>query len=105
MEAAILMEQPMDKILTMILFSALKKEAATVVSRDPLQIKAEEKQPEGLNPYETSFIAAFTKTDSIARRKGLQDMMVALVQSVGEKMKGFSQKETVVYYQDIIKQA
>ncbi len=32
-------------------------------------------------------------------------MMIALVQSVGEKMKGFSQKETVAYYQDIIKQA
>jgi len=31
--------------------------------------------------------------------------MVALVQSLGEKMKGFSQKETVAYYQDIIKQA
>ena len=104
-EAAILMEQPMDKILTMILFSALKKEAVTVISRDPLQIKAEEKQPEGLNPYETSFIAAYTKTDSIERRKGLQDTMVALVQSLGEKMKGFSQKETVAYYQDIIKQA
>ena len=104
-EAAILMEQPMDKILTMILFSVLKKEAATVVTRDPLQIKAEEKQPEGLNPYEISFIAAYTKTDSIERRKGLQDMMVALVQSVGEKMKGFSQKETIAYYQDIIKQA
>jgi hypothetical protein len=104
-EAAILMEQPMDKILTMILFSVLKKEAATVVSTDPLQIKAEVKQPEGLNPYETTFITAYTKTDSVERRKGLQDMMVALVQSVGEKMKGFSQKETVVYYQDIIKQA
>jgi hypothetical protein len=104
-EAAILMEQPMDKILTMILFSALKKEAVTVISRDPLQIKAEVKQPEGLNPYETSFITAYTQNDSIARRKGLQDMMVALVQSIGEKMKGFSQKETIVYYQDIIKQA
>ena len=104
-EAAILMEQPMDKILTMILFSVIKKEAVIVVSRDPLQIKAEAKLPEGLNPYETSFITAYSKTDPIERRKALQDMMIALVQSVGEKMKGFSQKETIAYYQDIIKQA
>jgi hypothetical protein len=104
-EAAILMEQPMDKILTMILFSVLKKEAATVISTEPLQIKPEEKLPEGLNPYEVSFLTAFAITDANGRRRGLQDMMIALVQSVGEKMKGFSQKETVTYYQDIIKQA
>lgn len=104
-EAAILMEQPMDKILTMILFSVLKKEAATVTSPNPLQIKAEDKLPEDLNPYEVSFLNAFAKTDPTARRAALQDMMIALVQSVGEKMKGFSQKETVDYYQDIIKQA
>lgn len=104
-EAAILMEQPMDKILTMILFSVLKKEAATVVSTNPLQIKAEEKLPEGLNPYEISFLNAFAKTDATERKRALQDMMIALVQSVGEKMKGFSQKETVDYYQNIIKQA
>ena len=36
-EAAILLEQPMDKILTMTLFSTIKKEAAKVVSRDPLE--------------------------------------------------------------------
>ena len=104
-EAAILMEQPMDKILTMILFAVLKKEAATVISNNPLQIKAEAKLPEGLNPYEVSFLNAFAKTDATERKRALQDMMIALVQSVGEKMKGFSQKETVAYYQDIIKQA
>lgn len=104
-EAAILMEQPMNKILTMILFSVLKKEAATVTNPNPLEIKVEEKLPEGLNPYEISFLNAFAKSDPNERRRALQDMMIALVQSVGEKMKGFSQKETIAYYQDIIKQA
>ena len=32
-------------------------------------------------------------------------MMVALVKTVGEKMKGFSSKETVTYYEEIIKKA
>ena len=104
-EVAILMEQPMDKILTMILFSVLKKEAATVVKRDPLEIKAEDKLPEGLQDYETNFIMAFLKTDALERRKSLQDMMVSLVQTISEKMKGFSRKETIDYYQSILKQA
>ena len=37
-EAAILMEQPLDKIFTMMLFSSIKKNAAVVKNRDPLEI-------------------------------------------------------------------
>ena len=37
-EAAILMEQPLDKAMTMILFGVVKKGAATVTKRDPLTI-------------------------------------------------------------------
>ncbi len=104
-EAAILMEQPMDKILTMILFSVTKKEVAQVTSRDPLEIKVEATLPEDLRDYEKSFLEAFKLTDKAQRRKALQDMMIALVSVVGEKMKGFSRKETVAYYEEIIKQA
>ena len=32
-------------------------------------------------------------------------MMVDLVKSISEKMRGFSRKETIAYYQDIMKQA
>ena len=38
-EAAILLEEPLDKIMTMILFSVIKKNAAEVITRDPLEIK------------------------------------------------------------------
>ncbi|MDK2980015.1 MAG: hypothetical protein PWQ55_362 [Chloroflexota bacterium] len=104
-EAAILMEQPMDKILTMILFAVTKKEAAEVVKRDPLELKVDEKLPEDLRDYEKAFLEAFKEKNNAARRKKLQEMMVALVKSVGEKMKGFSRKETVTYYEEIIKKA
>ena len=40
-----------------------------------------------------------------AKRKLLQTMMVNLIKSVGEKMKGFSKKETVAFYQDIMNRA
>jgi hypothetical protein len=99
-EAAILMEQPVDKILTMILFATIKKNAAEVVKSDPLEIKVIEPQPEGLYTYEQEFLAAF-KQDVKTRRRALQDVMVNLVKSVSEKMKGFSRKETSDYYKSI----
>ena len=104
-EAAVLMEQPMDKILTMILFGVLRKGAAEVVTRDPLKIKVEETLPDDLRDYELEFLKAFREEKPATRRSLLQSMMVALVKSVGEKMKGFSRKETVTYYEDIIKKA
>ncbi len=104
-EVGILMEQPMDKILTMILFSTMKKEAAQIVTRDPLEIKVEENLPEDLREYEKEFLEAFRLKNSRERTKALQDMMVALVKSVSEKMKGFSRKETIAFYKDIMEKA
>jgi hypothetical protein len=104
-EAAILLEEPMDKILMMTLFSTIKKKAAEVVTRDPLKLKIPDTLPEGLYPYELDFLKAM-KNDAIANQKeGLQDMMINLVKTVSEKMKGFSYKETVVFYKDIIEKA
>ncbi len=105
-EAAILMEQPMDKILSMILFSVVKKGAAAVVTREPLKIQATP-APAGteLQSYETEFISAMTMPSPKEQRKALQDMMIALVKTVSEKMRGFSRKETLAYYQDIMAKA
>jgi hypothetical protein len=104
-EAGILMEEPMDKIMTMILFGALKKNAATVTSRDPLELDLEDPLPEKLRFYERDFLLAFQKDKKRERKKALQKMMVDLVKSVGKKMKGFSRKETVAYYEDITRRA
>ncbi len=104
-EAAILLEQPLDKIMTMILFSVIKKNSAEVITRDPLAIKVNEPIPEDLQPYEKDFLAAFQNTDLVARTKGLRVMVINLVKNVSEKMKGFSRKETIAYYTDITKRA
>jgi LysM repeat protein len=146
-EAAILMEQPMDKIMTMVLFSTIKKGAARVVTKDPLTMEVVSPLPDNLQTYEVDFLKAFEPTsytikqgDTWAaissnanvpaatikefnklqvdtpvpgtilkiptnKRKALQDMMVNLVKTITEKMKGFSRKETVAYYTDIMKKA
>ncbi|NPV56204.1 MAG: hypothetical protein HPY76_05945 [Anaerolineae bacterium] len=104
-EAAILMEQPMDRVITMILFSVIKKGAATVVTREPLKLNVNDPLPEGLHAYEISFLEAFKQSNAKERTKELQDMVIALIRSVSQKMKGFSHKETVDYYKDIMERA
>jgi hypothetical protein len=105
-EAGILMEQPLDKVMTMILFGAIKKEAAEVVKRDPLELKVSQPLPEGLHEYEKGFLEAFAKGANLSKRRSdLQEMTVKLVKSVSEKMKGFSRKETVEYYKGIMERA
>ena len=103
-EAAILMEQPMDKVLTMILFGVMKKEAAIVKQQDPLELEVSEPLPENLHPYEVEFLEAF-KLPENKRRTAMQAMMVNMVKGVEKKMKGFSRKETVAYYEDIMRRA
>jgi hypothetical protein len=103
-EAAIIMEQPLDKVMTMILFGAVKKNAATVLTRDPLKLQVTQPQPEGLHEYEKDFLAAFADPN-VLPKAGLQQMTVNLVKSVSEKMKGFSRKETIEYYKGIMERA
>jgi hypothetical protein len=104
-EAGILMEQPLDKVMTMILFGLVKKNAATVITKEPLKIQPVFPLPADMHDYETDFLAAFKDDSQDTRKKGLQEMTVKLVNSVSEKMKGFSRKETVAYYQDIMERA
>jgi len=104
-EAAILLEAPLDKVMTMILFGVIKKNAATVTSRDPLKLQVSAPLPAELHEYEKGFLAAFAETQTIARRQLLEKMTVDLVKSVSDEMKGFSRKETVAYYQDIMNRA
>ncbi|GAP23026.1 hypothetical protein [Leptolinea tardivitalis] len=104
-EAAILMEQPIDRVMTMILFSIIKKNAASVIQKEPLTIKPSSPLPEGLNDYEKEFITAFEDSDKNKRKRDLQTMIINLVKNVGEKMKGFSRKETIAYYKDIMDRA
>lgn len=103
-EAAIILEQPMDKILTMILFACVKKGATIVEKKDPLKLSFIDPPPQNLRKYETDFLAAMNKKGK-SKRKELQQVMIKLVRSVARKMKGFSKRETVKYYKSIMEKA
>lgn len=104
-EAAILMGQPLEKIMTMILFGVIKKNAAQVEKRDPLELSIIKDGLGNLREYEKEFLDAFKEKDSPNRRKVLQTMAVGLVKEVTNKMKGFSRKETIEYYTSINEKA
>lgn len=103
-EAAIIMEQSLDKVLTMILFGLVKKSAAQVTKQDPLTIEAISPAPADLLDYEKDFLTAFQKPLK-EQRAALQATITDLVKSVSNKMKGFSRQETVAYYKDIMERA
>ncbi|MDY7075679.1 MAG: hypothetical protein SXV54_02015 [Chloroflexota bacterium] len=103
-EAAILLETPLDKVLTMILFGLLKKGAVTVLDDKPLKIQIEEPLPEKLHLYEEKFLKAVKKDHTLSEGR-LRSMMTGLIKAVNSKMKGFSRKETMTYYQDLVKRA
>jgi hypothetical protein len=103
-ESAILLETPLSKVLTMILFGLLKKGAVTVLSDNPLKVEANEPVPADLHPYEKGFLEAVTKDGTLGEAK-LKDMVVGLVRAVNDKMKGFSRKESAAYYRDIVRRA
>jgi hypothetical protein len=67
-EAAILLGEPLDKVMTMILFGVIKKNAAHVVTRDPLQVEVASSLPEGLHEYELNFLNAFREDNPKTRR-------------------------------------
>jgi hypothetical protein len=104
-EAAILLEQPMEKILTMILFAVVKKGAAEVVKRDPLEINAIEPLPDDLRAYEKGFIEAFKIAQPSSRQRELRTVIIDLVKKVALDMKGFSRRETLDYYRNIVQKA
>ncbi len=105
-EAAILLETPLDRVLTMILFSLLKKGVIQVTKEDPLEIEVLSPDPEGgLRPYEKDFITAMREKKPRDRQKKLQKLAITLVKAVQAKMKGFSTKESKDYYRSIMKKA
>ena len=103
-EAAILLEVPLNKVLTMILFGLLKKGAATVLSDDPLKLEVADPRPQGLHDYEEGFLDCVSSRGKISERP-LREMVIELVKAVNKKVKGFSRKDTVAYYRDIVSRA
>lgn len=105
-EAAILLEAPLNKVVAMILFGLVKKGIITVESEKPLKLTAADPLPKEIKLwyYERRFLSAI-KENGTLDEKVLQEMVVDLIGDVNKKLAGFSRKETKTYYKDIAARA
>jgi hypothetical protein len=105
-EAAILLEAPLDRVLTMIIFGLVKKGVITVESDKPPKIIAREPPPENLRLwyYERRFLDA-VRDDGTLAQGALRDLIIDLIGDVNKKLSGFSRQETKTYYKDIAARA
>ena len=118
-QAAVLLEQPLGRILTMIIFGMLKKDLVTMVSEAPISVEVnkkyrcprKERRKQAaktgvvLHDYDQAFLDILQTHQGPVEKCDLNSAMGGLVKSVGERMKGFDLERTREYYRRIVKRA
>jgi hypothetical protein len=102
-EVAALMEEPLNKILALVLFGMIRKGYIKMVTQKPLKL---EKLAHGAPDisYEQEFLKA-VEDDGVVSEKEAVAVLTDLVKRVTEKMKGFSRTKSLSYYREIMKKA
>jgi hypothetical protein len=105
-EAAIVLEAPLNKVVSMILFGLIKKGIITVESEKPLKVKALDPLPNDVKLwyYERRFLEAIRPNGALDEGE-LREMVIDLIGDVNKKLTGFSRKETKAYYKDVAARA
>lgn len=105
-ESATLLELPLNKVATLILFGLIKKRVIKVKTKEPLllEIVEEKEKKQKLHDYEKDFLKTIGK-DGIIKQRILRTTFINLIKSVNKKTKGFSRKKTREYYRGILNRA
>lgn len=104
-EAAILLDLPLQRVVTMILFGLLKKGIVRVEGNGgPGVFEIEGVDKSNLSDYETGFLDSL-KSDGRIDSSKLRKIMIVMIRSVNKKIKGFSRGETIEYYKSVVKKA
>jgi len=105
-EAATLLDVNPRRILTMILFGLMRKEAVTIVETKP-KLRLQVVSTAGLRYYEDWFIDAivFQSRVGTLSDKGLSSLILKLLREVDKKVKYYCRTDTVKYYQKTVEKA
>ena len=104
-EAALLLELPLNKVITMVIFGLLKKGYARVeMNGKPKVFEIDIPERPDIRGYETALFGAL-KEDGALDKVKLRKTMVEMIKDVNKKIKGFSRKGTREYYQNIVETA
>jgi len=134
-EAAIITETPLERVLSMILFSSVRKGLVRVVKADPLKLEAVAENRGGLDGSQPLKEFVFDADGSYAEvtgprrekpasiasyeadlvkaitkggrlnRRGTEKLLVSLIHSVQRKMKGYAAKPTAEHFRGIVSKA
>ncbi len=102
-EVAVLMQQPVDKVMALILFGLVRKGMVKVTGRNPLKLAL----VPGAQPqfsYEGEFAKAVQDDGKISEAEASK-VLTDLIKKVSDKMKGYSRAKSVAYYQEIMRKA
>jgi len=102
-EASILLRQPPEKTLTLLLFSMIKKGYLRVIGQDPLKVAVMYERD--LSEAERLFIEAIDRSTGEIDGSKLAPCFRYLATSVNEKLKPYCRKETEEFYRGVIRQA
>lgn len=101
-EAAMVLELPINKVITMILFGLIKKGyVRTEGNGTPKIFEIENIEKPDLREYETEFLACL-KEDGTLDKEKLKKAIIEIIKATNKKIKGFSRRETKDYYQSIV---
>ncbi|MFO0942443.1 MAG: hypothetical protein U0930_17030 [Pirellulales bacterium] len=118
-QAAVLLEMPMGKVLSLVIFGLIKKGVLEKTADNPLQVnvadpyrqarreRLEEAGTKGLviHDYEHAFINRLVSHIGPVARCDLSEPIGGLVKSVATRMSGFDLSDTQAYYRAIIQRA
>jgi hypothetical protein len=102
-EAAVILERPIENVATMILFALIKKGKVQIASEAaPMHLK--KLAETGDYPYETEYLKAILPDQTVGRT-ALKNTLVHLIEATRDKMKGFDLDVTKHYYESIADKA
>jgi hypothetical protein len=108
-EAAVLLELPLNKVITLVLFGMMKKGFIKQTSKEPVMFQATTPPPLDAvaHDYEKEFLKLLkqSKHETSINRIDLSKPIKSLVDSVAKRMVGYDLDETQSYYRHIISRA
>ncbi len=118
-EAAVLLEMPLDRVLSMVIFGMLRKEIVTIVNEDPFTVKAEGEQDAKseniirlngdravkIQLYEILFWKRLKERERPVGKINFDKEIKGLITLVRSKVTGFDIERTKEYYERIVRRA
>lgn len=101
-EAALLAERPFHEILGSMLIDVMQKGALRVASVKPLKLESDKLLPDSLSRDERDFVRICSERGAKKRQEKFANLLIKMIKTVSNEMRGFSRKETVGYYLTLV---